>query len=283
MSTAAVLLVKSEDDIVRHTVEHLATQVDEILVWDNMSTDNTRPILEEMAADGWPVVVFDDNEIAYEQSKKMSYGAYVGLERGHTWGVMADCDEHWTCADYSRPIREFLNGLAPDIRVVTAELFNHIPTSDDPPVEELDLFSNEVVGGEPNPFRRIGWRKRERAPLPKVAVKLCRGMEIAMGNHAAYLPGPAPSHGGLVVRHYSWRSRRQYIEKISTGARAYALTKFPEGVGAHWRMFGLPPEDPDALAEWEQRVGDHFEEWFYSADPAADDSMIYDPAPLVEG
>lgn len=275
-SCVAIAMARDEADIAQAWCEHMLTQVDHLIVADNLSTDGTREIV---ASFGDAITLIDDPDPAYEQSTKMSALAARALSMGFTWAVASDLDEAWMTTD-NRPIRVYLDGLAPDIRVVTAELFNHIPTAIDPAQYYLDPFSNEVIGGEPNPFRRIGWRKRERAPLPKVCVRLCDGLIIHMGNHSAYLPGIAPAAPGLVVRHYSWRTREQYVRKIATGAKAYALTDMPESTGGHWRMHGLPPDDPAALAEWEQRVGDHFTTWFYSPDPYADSSMIYDPAPL---
>ena len=279
MSVCAVAMVRDEQDVIRYWVEHTATQVDALIVADNLSTDGTRELLDELA-DDYPLTVVDDPEPGYFQSEKMSVLAAQALAAGHTWAVAMDADEHWSCGDYTRPIRDFLDGLAPDIRVVTADLFNHIPTALDPPSTARHPLTDEALPSVPNPFERIGWRKRECAPLPKVCARLCDGLLIRQGNHASWMPGPMPVCGGLVVRHYSWRSREQYAHKIEVGARAYAATDLPEGVGTHWRMFGLPPDDPAELAEWRERVGDHFETWFYSARPEQDSSLIFDPAPM---
>lgn len=89
-----------------------------------------------------------------------------------------------------------------------------------------------------------------------------------------------PTVGGLVVRHFSWRSREQYVRKIANGSRAYQASGYGPEVGGHWQMWGVPPDDLAELAEWEQRVGDHFETWFYSSDPASDGSLIFDPSPV---
>lgn len=255
---AAVLLCKDEDDVIEWTCRHLVEQVDEVLVWDNLSTDDTRPILDALVAEGLPLKVFDDTEVGYMQSVKTTHGAMVAMERGHQWVLPVDADERTSTTD-ERPIREFLNGLAPDVRVVTSELFNHIPTA-------LD------VQDEPNPFRRITWRKRERAPLGKVCVRLHPELIIHQGNHGVWLPGQTLAVPGLVTRHYSWRSPEQYYRKLVNGAAAYGATTLPENIGLHWRMFGNPPDEATVKA--------HFTEWFWSADPWADSSLIFDPSPI---
>lgn len=43
MTTIAVTMVKNEQDIVGPIVEHMISQVDHVIVADNLSTDNTRP------------------------------------------------------------------------------------------------------------------------------------------------------------------------------------------------------------------------------------------------
>jgi hypothetical protein len=100
-------------------------------------------------------------------------------------------------------------------------------------------------------------------------------LEIRQGNHSAWAPGTGLTVAGLCVRHFSWRSAEQYERKIANGYRAYAATTLPEGVGAHWRMFGAP-DAPD----FSQRVQEHFRQWFWVAEPQADRSLIYDPAPM---
>lgn len=260
MSVCAVMLVKDEADIVRFTLEHLLAQVDAILVQDNESHDGTFEILCEVRDENPDrVIALSDQEVAYYQDRKTTALAFEARLLGHQWVLPCDADEYWYAPD-GRPIRDYLAGIAPDVQIVKGALFNHLPTSRD-------------HDDEPNPFRRIRWRLREPAPLGKVCVRTDPDLQIEMGNHGAWLPGAMLSVPGLVVRHYTWRTEDQYLRKIENGAIAYAATDKPENVGGHWRMFGNPP-NPDAVRE-------HFRKWFWSADPEANDSLIYDPAPFT--
>ena len=257
MSTAAISMCKDESDIAEAFVRHMAWHVDELIVADNQSSDGTREMLDELAKD-LPLIVLDDPELAYRQSEKMTGLAQKALERGFSWVVCADFDELWyVAADPQRRIADYLAGLGPDAHIVQAQLFNHLPTAADP--------RNQ------NPFERIAWRKRERAPLPKVACRLHPSLVVHQGNHSAYLPGAALSVGGLCVRHFSWRSPEQFVRKIRNGESAYRATNLPPEIGAHWRAFE---------GKTDEAIVDHFKTWFWVAAPKRDDSLIYDPAPM---
>ena len=91
MSTIAVTMVKNEQDIVGPIIEHMVGQVDHVIVADNMSTDDTRAILNDF---GDSITVIDDLDPAYEQSKKMSALAQQALLLGAEWVVPFDADEY---------------------------------------------------------------------------------------------------------------------------------------------------------------------------------------------
>jgi len=142
--------------------------------------------------------------------------------------------------------------------MVTADLFNHLPSAED----EKEM---------PNPLYRIGWRQRQRAPLPKICARARPDLVIHAGNHSASTQGTALTTAGLAIRHFSWRSEEQYLQKIRNGAIAYAATDLHESLGAHWRMFNGASDEA---------IREHFRRWFFSERPRDDDSLIFDPAPL---
>lgn len=258
MSTAAVMLVKDEEDIVADTVRHLLGQVDAVIVSDNASTDGTREKLD--AIHDPRLTVLDDPEVGYWQSRKTSGLALLALGMGHRWVVPCDADEFWYATD-GRRIADFLAGITPDVYVVDALLYNHFPTGRDPkPASVIP------------PFARLGWRLPQHGALPKVACRAATDLVIEAGNHGASYSEPVLRGGGLALRHYSWRTPEQYVKKILNGTRAYAATDLPDDVGNHWRMWG-PDPDPE-------RIAFHFWRHFYYRDPVAD-GLVFDPAPAV--
>lgn len=256
MSVCAIAMVRDEEDVIESFVRHMLANVDEMIVADNISADGTRPILDRLADEFPQFSVVDDPQLAYLQSRKMTALAMAAMKKGHKWVVPCDADEIWYATD-GRPIADYLAGIGPDVQIVKADLYNHIPSSLDDDAET-------------NIFRRIGWRQRQHGPLGKVACRLHPELVIHAGNHGAYLPGSSLSVGGMVIRHFSWRTAEQYLRKIRNGQEAYAATSLPETTGAHWRMFN---------GATDEAIMNHFRQWFFIEDPAADDSLIYDPAP----
>lgn len=264
MITAAVTMVKDEADIIATTIRHMLTQVDCLIVADNMSNDATDTILSDVALDHPELLIVDDHEIAYQQSKKMTRLAHLAHETwGADWIIPFDADEIWYSPFFDR-IADHLNETAEQWLVMPADVYDHVATGLDDQTES-------------DPTKRIEYRRVEPLPLPKVACRWRRDLTIEMGNHGARYHGGATVHETqLVVRHFPYRSVDQLIRKVRNGAAAYAATDLGEQYGAHWRQWGqiLDQSGPEAIDEL-------FHEWYYDPDPnRADTDKLFDPAPV---
>lgn len=259
MSVASIMIVKDEADIIETTVRHLVTQVDELFIDDNGSTDGTREILIGLCDEGLPIRFAQDTEVGYYQSRKMTALARSAGEYGHEWVVPCDADEIWyVTGEYN--VATMLSVLGAEIAEAT--LYDHVATAAD--------------RDEPDPVKRIGWRRRDPGGLPKVACRIKPGLVIEQGNHSARYPGAVSTvKNMLVIRHFPYRSVEQMVSKVRNGAAAYRATDLHPAYGAHWRDYG------DLLdAGGESAIGDVFRTWFWSADPASDETLIFDPAPV---
>lgn len=252
-----IATVKDESDIIAATVSHMLTQVDNIIVADNLSTDGTRDILSDLAARYPSLTIIDDPEVGYYQSRKMSALAALAHSRGAEWVVPFDADEIWyaTGTSISNVLRQCNYAIAP------AELYDHVATGLDPDT--------------PCPVERMRWRRTSPGKLPKVACRPALRVAIDQGNHGASYANsgcaPAPL---LVVRHFPYRSVAQFVKKVKNGYAAYQATDLPESYGRHWRDYGKLLESGG-----EEAIGDVFRRWFWYADPKANQALILDPCP----
>ena len=273
MTTIGVTMVRDEADIIASTVRQMLRQVDAVVVADNLSTDDTRAIIEKLA-DEHPgrVELVDDYDPAYRQSDKMSHLAGIAHDRfAADWIVPFDADEWWY-TPHAPTIAEALNNVPARWHVVPAALYDHVATALDP--------------SDDDPVRRLGWRRSNPAPLPKVAVRWRPGLVIEQGNHGAHYEDMTPAHHDtiLVVRHFPYRSVEQLVRKVRNGAAAYraAGDSQPAHNGAHWRQWGELLEH-----HGEEAIADIFRTWYWRLDPRAritiagekQPALIFDPAP----
>lgn len=252
-------MVKNEQDIIKHVIEHTLTQVDRVIVADNMSSDDTRDILELIALEDDRLSIIDDNDPAYEQSRKMTKLANQAISLGADYVVPFDADEYWHAPNHDT-IKEAIEQSP--AKIFPAVMHNFIPTGADDP-------------DEPNPFKRIQWRRKENNPLVKVAGKAWAGMVIEQGNHNITYPEDFV-HGWdeqlLAVRHYPYRSGEQFVRKAIQGNDALKITDLPYESGQHWRDYAAI-----ANASGNEALEEVFLEWFYSEDDPELDGLVYDP------
>lgn len=264
MKLAAILMAKDEEDVAFHTILHLAEEgCDTIIVANNMSTDNTEREIKKVQRllKGSPceVVLVQDNEVGYYQSKKMTDLARMAHEvYGADWIIPCDFDEIWL--SHRDNIKNFLSSLPDHINIVHADLYNHFGTGVDP---------HGAI-----PFQNMCWRQAEKGALPKVAFRWQDEAIIGQGNHSVMLNG-AQTVTGLQIRHFPYRSWEHFKRKAINGAAAYSATDLPVNMGGHWRQYG------EQIKKWGDEVvrKEVFEKYFWFFSPT-ESGLINDPAPF---
>lgn len=225
----AVTIVKNEADIIGISVPHLFDQgIDHVLVADNMSTDGTRAILDQLSR-SYSVTVVDDREPVHRQSEKMTRLANHAAAAGADWIVPFDADEIWRA--YRGTVREAIERANAEILV--AQMFDHYPRP--------TFRRGNVIERMP---------RNRTSEFAKVAYRWRAGVTIEDGNHNVLGTDAERRWGHLLIDHYPYRSWRQFHRKMREGAIAVRDSSVPLFVGAHWRRYGQMPEWRLRLAWW---------------------------------
>lgn len=220
----AVTMVKNEADIIEETLRSMVSQgVDQIIVADNGSSDETPAILDRLTAD-LPLHVLSDPIVAYWQSDKMSMLARLATSMGAAWIVPFDADEHWYGTG-DRTLAEVLRSA--DAEVVRAKWFLYLPVKE----TGAQAFAE-----------RFPYRLREPSEAVKVAFRANWLARLRTGNHGVTVPGNR-TIDGLRIAHYSLRTPEQVLRKSRDGAAA-ARASGEELHVARW--FDLENADEDA-------------------------------------
>jgi hypothetical protein len=227
-----VSMCRDEDDVIVPVICQLFAQgIDAVWVADNMSVDKTRPLLEELAGQ-FPITIVDDDEVGYYQPEKLMRLAAMAGAAGADWILPFDADEWWSgAAGYT--IGEILPRIPADVCVNYG--YDHLPRTDDP--------------DDPNPVRRMGWRRREPQRLPKVAYRWAADARLHYGSHDVDRAGRREHHV-LEYRHFGYRTLDQMVRKVRQGKAALdAAPNLHPMYGSHWRDMGVW-SDAQLAARW---------------------------------
>jgi hypothetical protein len=197
----AIAMARDEADIIEETIANLFDQgVDDVLVADHLSTDDTPRILERLSASRRVHVVRDPIR-AYWQADKMNHLARVATALGASWIIPFDADEIWRsrgCGTVGDVLR------TTDADIVWADWFTYFPT---------DSRAGETM------VERFPYRLPEPHNRHKMAFRANWLARIGPGNHAVTLPAPVVAPG-LRIAHFTFRSPEQMLRKARVGADA---------------------------------------------------------------
>lgn len=264
----AITGVKDEEDVIDHTLYHLAAEgVDGAVVADNMSSDSTRDKLNEAKEKLhgiMEVIIIDDPEVAYKQDYKMTTMARTyGASRNIDWFIPFDADELW----FSR------QGTLKEVFQAAHE---HNKQTIKPLYTNHALTNFDIKGNSPYDSMIYKWS------LPtnfKTAFKFRSDISISNGNHFVYwnVNGHSRDENPLLdvveIRHFQYRSKEHFIRKI---LNAYTACKaLPENAdlrgGAAWKEQFLAYE-----AEGLNGLENYFYKNIFSNELG---DLIKDPAP----
>lgn len=190
------LLVRDEMDIIEQHLAYHRPKVDFMVVTDNGSVDGTKEFLEALR--GPDLILIDEPEHNYQQSKWVTRMINIAKEHGADWVVNSDADEFW----YGDIRNEVL--IAREHNSIFTETYQFWPTYLDD--EREQQFARKLV-----------WRSAEPDKWPKVMNSTQDFKFIHNGNddvefHTRKIKKKAQFCTIFHFSHRSWEHRkRKYI------------------------------------------------------------------------
>lgn len=238
-----VMMVKDEVDIIGYNIEYLQTQdIDHFYVANNLSSDGTGELLQQLSNKYGNITTINDNEFAYYQSDKMNLWCNNCFKMGADIVVPIDADEVWYSKNKNKTLGMLLKETEGDVFVATST--DYIPTNND--------NDNE------NPILSMVYKKKNSDSFPAVAFKKYPGFYLEMGNHDVSNHRGVRVHDLIGIRHYQYRSFEQFSKKVRNGKKVYDDTSFPPSIGSHWRKLGSMTED-EMISWWKEYTSQEVE------------------------
>lgn len=241
------LLVRDEQDILAQNIRfHGAMGVDSFIVMDNLSTDGTPALIEELARE-FTIDYLHQPEDTYDQQAWVTGMARrAAIEHGADWVINSDADEFWV--PETGDLKTLLSGLPAQTGTLTVRRHNAVVTCHDADRSSATAHPCETAVFETESKTNLG-----TPLLTKVLHRAAATVEVEQGNHGVSgVPGTEEEAGPrLRILHYPYRTLDRYKAKITAGGRAYAAnTRMPKGVGATWRAHYAGLEDGTVDEFW---------------------------------
>ena len=244
-------LVRNEEDILEENIRfHKEMGVDNFLVMNNLSTDRTKEIIEELSRE-IDIEYFDQAEDDYNQGEWVSGMARkAATDHGADWVINNDADEFWIpeCGN----LKTLLSSLPPETAVLNVHRHDAV----------LQCKAESKLSGVSHPvfsevFEKGSLDSMGRPLEHKVLHRASSTATVAQGNHSVDgVPGAIVDAGDrLMILHYPYRALDQYKRKIALGGAAYARNDtLHEEVGRTWRTHFDGLEDGTIEGFWSDRA-----------------------------
>jgi glycosyltransferase involved in cell wall biosynthesis len=261
----SVTRILNEDDIVEAFIRHHAAHVDHMLFLDNGSSDRTLEILREMQAEGFPLKVFQNLSVSFDEIGANTWSYQVASQiLGADWVVFLDADE-FIATPNSAPL---VTLLPQEAQAITARLVNYVQTRED-------------KADEPVVPWRMRWRDTGNTKVEKL---MLRGglpnVVVEAGNHGAYSGGQklaATPHPDITLAHYPRRNGWQIVQKMAAGwLKALAGGRMG---AAHSRHY-LSPFETLRDKPWEVLLDEDFFAREFERSQAVEAPLAYLGGPL---
>ena len=196
MDVYIFLLCYNEEVLLPHTVAHYRMHIPDcyIIIYDNMSTDNSVAIAEKL---GCLVIPFKTSGMDDTAQSRIKDICWKNIKKG--WVICADMDE-WLCITDIDLLDEYNNGTT----VITTNAYNMVGTSNTITLEDINLHKLQYGERSPVMDKRICF-------LPE---KITSAKYTVPGGHHVTFTGDIKySKKKYIIKHMEYLGLPFYLNK----------------------------------------------------------------------
>lgn len=214
MKLAVTILCRDEADVIWDCFCIHSDIADNVYITDNRSVDGTRGIISRAHA-----TIIDEPGRDYQQATWLMRMQQMAADDGCDWIMHVDADEI-----YVGNIREVLDATPHTVGAIRVPGRVFVPT-----VQDDQTY--------PYIYGRMRYYDPSNTAHRKMILRIRACNSVLQGNHDADLKKGFTISDTKSIRidHYPDRTFEQFARKYIQGGEAYANSKFPKGVGWHWR------------------------------------------------
>jgi glycosyltransferase involved in cell wall biosynthesis len=215
MKIISITAARNESDIIELFVRYHLRFIDQMIIIDHLSIDNTLQILKSLKDEGAPIEIVCETDPGFSQSKLTTQLMRRAIEKyGGDWVLPLDADE-FLMVEGNLPIRPMLEKLSPE-NAYRLSWRTYVPRTKD--------LQDQIFLFDKIRYRR----KQEPKTVGKVLVPKSIGSRIdvflSLGNHAIVDEAGNThrdiyrcDHEHLYLAHFPVRSPEQLSAKILLG------------------------------------------------------------------
>lgn len=173
MKIVSITMVKNEVEIIESFIRYHLNIVDEMIILDNYSSDETPIIINKLISEGLPISLIKDKDNQYTQYVKMNFLLKKAFEDNNADLVcVLDADEFIISQDDTNP-REILENIDNSYYYLV-KWITYVPTEND--------FYNKFIPKRITHMRNPSLEEFFKVIIPK-NIFYKYDVELSMGNH----------------------------------------------------------------------------------------------------